>query len=221
MATLSDYLYQLETGDRQRRRSYGQDRSLAAPRKPAPRAIDLSQFDAHANYAATLWEKEKYQEWKKDGRIAEDGRLRVGLKPPEPYTQADLMRIWPHLNVFDRLAALIILDGVVEEGYMGRKEHENIRAVVEEIADDRLTRRLQSSDTATIIKDLIRAEVAEIFGEVRLQFKQPGSALKVGGRQMKCSKCRQPGHRATTCKASAEMIAAAKAQEAEGKAASA
>lgn len=219
LEVLGDYLFELETNDKGRGSSYGQNRTLAAMRfsrsNSKPQKLP-TPFDIHAEYSATLWEKDQFKVWKAHGRIAEGGRLRVDNKPLAPYTLKDLMRIMPHLNVFDRMAALIDLNGIVKEGYLQSKEHENIRAVIEGIADERLTRRLQAGDTTLVLRDLVRKEVSEIFGEVLARFTSPISTAKPGGRTQKCSKCRQPGHRATTCGKRIDMpgAAAAPAEEA-------
>lgn len=195
---LGDYLFELETGDKRRGNSYGQSRSVAE--EPAPESENpMSQMDVAAQHAALEWENEQLRLWRKSGRLTADGVLRVGSDPLNPYTLRDLVRVMPQLNVYDRVAALVDLNGVVKRGYMESKEHENIREVVEQIADRRVAIRLQDGDTAMLLKDLIRAEVSEIFGEVLTRFKSPASTLKVGGRQQKCSKCQQPGHRAPTC----------------------
>lgn len=207
LAVLGDYLFELETKDKRSGRSYGQDRSVAAPRAPEP-AVDISQFDARNEYAAQEWEREQLKVWKAAGRITEDGFLCVGRDPLRPYSLEDLMRIVPHLNVFDRLAALIDLDGVVKEGYLDSKEHENIKTVVEAIADERLVLRLQDEDTTLRLRDLIRIEVGAIFGELMTRIKSPVSTQggHKSGRMNKCSKCHQPGHRATTCGKKSELL---------------
>lgn len=198
LEVLGDYLFELESRDQKRGSKDGVKRSCYTRAKdPAP--LPLSYFDRQQQHLATAWEKEQLAAWEKNGRITADGYLRVGRDPLAPYTLADLARIMPQLNVFDRLAALIDLDGVVKGGFMASKEHENIREVVEHIADQRVVRRLQDGDTMLVIKDLIRAEVSAIFGEVLERVKEPTSTLKVGGRQLKCSKCHQPGHRSPTC----------------------
>lgn len=218
-AMLSDYLYELETGDRKGHRSYGQARSTPTPRPQA--SVDISSFSRATDYQAGMWEKEQLKIWRANGRIDDAGRLRVSQQPTRPYTLEDVIQIMPHLSKFDRLAVLIDLDGVVKEGYMSNKEHENIRAVVENIADERLTRRLQSEETSLILSDIVRREVSAIFGELLTRAKQPATALSPTGRKLKCSKCRVPGHRATTCQASAEQISAAKAEQETGKSANA
>lgn len=199
LEVLGDYLFELETKARRAGgASYGPNRTISA-RPTGPEPYILAHFSRAAEYAAGQWESGKLAEWRGHGRITADGYLRVGCAPLAPYTLSDLMRVMSHLNVFDRLAALIDLNGVVEGGYLNGKEHENIREVVEKIADSRVALRLSDGDTAMRLRDLIRVEVAEIFGEVLTRFNSPASTLKVGGRQQKCSKCRQPGHRATTC----------------------
>ena len=83
---------------------------------------------------------------------------------------------------------------------MGNDAHENIKDVVEKIVDDRLTRRLQDPDQILVLKDIVRAEIAAVFGELLTRTNSPVSTLSGGkGRQNKCSRCKQPGHRATTC----------------------
>lgn len=198
-AMLSDYLYELETGDRRRGKSYGQDRSISPVAAPAPAQVPTA-FDIAAEYAADQWEHQQLKIWKESGRITADGFLRVGRDALKPYTPEDLMRIMPHLNVFDRLAALINLDGVVKEGYMDA--HENIREVVQTISRDEFEKVLATPAAQSRIADIVHEQVGVIFGVLLDKLKTPvASALsKKGGRQNKCSKCHQPGHRATTCK---------------------
>lgn len=196
---LSDLLYELETGDRRSGHLYRQQRSAPPSQRPKIPEKIPSKFDADAEAAAAVWENVQIRLWRKAGRLTTDGVLRVTQEPGKPYTLRDLARIWQHLGEFDALAALIELDGVVKGGYMNNKEHENIRKVIEQIADARVAVRLQDGDTAIVVRDLIRVEVAAIFGELLLRVGAPISTLTVGGRQLKCSKCRQPGHRATTC----------------------
>lgn len=201
LADLSDYLYELETGERRKGHVYGRQRSLPPSQRPPPKPPPPpTRVQLAAEAAALTWENRRLRAWRKAGRITADGVLRVNPRPAKPYTLRDVRRIWPDLGAFDQLAVLVDLDGVVRRGFMASKEHENIRKVVEQIADERVGRKLQESDTALLLRDLIRAEVAVIFGEVLAQADRPPSRLKVGGRQLRCSNCRELGHRATTCK---------------------
>ena len=199
LAALGDYLFELETRGKKKwaRGSYGISRSVST--RPETATEIPSQFDKAQESAALEWENEQIRVWRSHGRITADGVLRVATEPLKPYTLKDMARIMPQLNAWDRVAALIDLDGVVERGYMAKTEHENIRAVVEHIADKRLALRLQDEDTNLVLRDIVRAEVAAIFGELRLNMATQGSTLKPGGYKQKCSKCKQPGHRAPTC----------------------
>lgn len=199
LVVLGDYLFELETAQAPRGRgSYGVKRSVATAAAPE-KTKDPTPFDIAAEAAALEWENSMLRKWRIDGRITADGLLRVRDDALNPYTIKDIARIMPQLNVFDRLAALINLDGVVVEGYMAKKEHENIKGVVEQIVDERIVRQLQDGDTAMRIRDLVRLEVSEIFAEMKAIMATPQSTLKVGGRKQKCSKCHAPGHRAPTC----------------------
>lgn len=201
LEVLGDYLFELETKNHKAGKPSVQDRSVSE-KLPPPTLIVPSQFGKRQEQLVSAWEQQQIRKWKKSGRITIDGHLRVGNDPLKPYTLEDIIRIMPHLNAFDRLAALIDLNGIVPEGYMQSKEHQNIREVVEHIADERLARRLQDGDTALMLKDIIRAEVSEIFGEVLTKARTPISTQqghKSSGRQNKCSNCHMPGHRATTC----------------------
>ncbi len=211
LEVLGDYLYELETKDRRRGRTYGQQRTLAGRRQPEPVKVLLpSEFDKHQVYLAGIWERERLQEWRSQGRITEDGFLRVGRQEVRPYTLQDLIRIWPHLAVFDRLAALIILDGVVEEGFM--EAHENIKAVVKDIAADEVERILQTPEAKARIADIVVEQVGFIFGSLREKLKDKEHTTRAGGRKQRCSKCLIPGHRATTCAKTPEEAAASKAE---------
>lgn len=201
LEVLGDYLFELETAAPKPSSPHGVKRSV--PEREAEKNSYIpSAFDKNQEYLASCWEKQKLKIWRKNGRITADGTLRVSREPLAPYTLKDLIRIMPHLSVLDRLAALIELNGVVKGGFLSSKEHENIREVVEHIADERLAIRLQHLDTTMVLKDLIRAEVSAIFDEVLTKAKTPISTQqghKSAGRQNKCSKCHMPGHRATTC----------------------
>lgn len=208
LEVLGDYLFELETRDKKTGRSYGQQRTVTAAR-PQAEAETPTQFDITQEYAARQWEKEQLETWKKQGRITEDGYLRVGSDPLRPYTLKDLMRIMPHLGVFDRLAALIDLDGVVEEGFMDA--HENIKAVVKNIAADEVERVLATDEAKARIADIVVEQVGSIFGSLLGKLTTQGSTLRPGGRKLRCGKCMTPGHRAPTCPHPAETAASMKA----------
>lgn len=205
-AALGDYAYEMNTGDVPQRRSA--QSGAATPRAPMaarpahvklPTGI-LSEASTSATYAAIRWEYERSLEWKRAGRITEDGALRVGRNALNRYTQADLMRIMPHLNVFDRMAVLIDLDGVVEEGYMDT--HENIREVVRKISRDEMEVVMASPAAQSRIADIVHEQVGAIFGVLLQKLNTPAAGAlnrKGGGRQFKCSICKEPGHRAPTC----------------------
>lgn len=196
-AATADYRYELLTGDQATLKT---PRGPGRPPAPArPRVEGVSQFDAAAEYAALQWENEKIRVWWKADRITQEGFLRVGCDPLKPYTEHDVRRIMPHLNVFDRLAVLIDLDGVVKEGYMAKKEHENIKAVVEDIADKRVVVQMQNPEMRMHLSEIVREVLVEVFGEMRDSSKTLVSTTRVGGRQIKCSVCHEYGHRAPTC----------------------
>lgn len=213
LEVLGDYLYELETNDRRRGVTYGTQRTRVSREREAEVFKPLSQFDQAAQYAATLWEKEQFQVWKQQGRITEDGFLRVGTQPVRPYTLPDIMRIMPHLGVFDRLAVLIDLDGEVEEGFMDA--HENIKAVVKDIAADEVERVLQTDAAKARIADIVHEQIGVVFGTLRESLKGGSSTLRPGGRQLKCGKCGTPGHRAPTCTKTPDEIAALQKQREE------
>lgn len=216
LEVLGDYLFELETADGERGVGYGQSRTLAG-KAPAPEPVKgeaSSAFDRHTDYVAGLWEKEKVKEWKEQGRIADDGRLRVVAGKPKPYTLEDVMRVMPHLSVFDRLAALIDLDGVVEEGFMDA--HENIREVVATISREEVDRVLSSQEGKDRVADMVYEQVGVVFGTLLDKLKRPGSALTPGGSKQRCSKCGTAGHRKTTCEKTDDEAAAMKAASQNG-----
>lgn len=211
LEVLGDYLFELETRDRKRGRpSYGSNRTLAA--KPIEPKIEIpSVFDKAQEYAADLWEKDQLKAWKEQSRITEDGYLRVGTQPIRPYTLQDLMRIMPHLGVYDRLAALIDLDGVVKEGFMDEDAHENIKAVVKNIAADEVERVLATPEAKARIADIVVEHIGVVFGTLLGKINTKGSTLRPGGRRLRCGKCMTPGHRAPTCPETPEAAAEKKA----------
>lgn len=154
-----------------------------------------------AEWASEVWERERLGRWKAMGRLTADGTLRVRPDAPKPYTMQDVGRVWPHLPHLDRLAALIHLDGVVEENFM--EAHENIRAVVERIADDRLRRVLAEPETQALLAEVVHAQIGAVFGGLLANLSAGKTMSRAGahgaGRKNKCGKCGTPGHRATTC----------------------
>lgn len=198
---LGDYLYELETRDRRQGLSGGINRTLAGGRIVMPPSKPPSKKDRKMAYAATSWEKEKVQEWTAQGRINADGYLRVGQDPLNPYTLAEIKRIMPHLGEMDRLAVLIDLDGIVEEGFMAA--HENIRKVVEHIAKNQVELVLQSPDAKAIIADVVHEQVGVVFGNLLAEI-QSGGSRRSGKRKNCCGNCGAPGHFKKTCPKSKE-----------------
>lgn len=144
--------------------------------------------------AGLFWYRRKLVEWKRAGRLTADGRLRVRPDPDPPWTLARLKRAAPWMKTYDALAVLTDLDGVVEEDFMDA--HRNIRLTLEEMIDVALERKLA---------DKLEAVFGRVLEEVRADAPIPKDELStnnVGARkQLKCSKCGQPGHRAPTCSA--------------------
>lgn len=214
LEVLGDYLFELETRDRRRGRSYGQDRTLSVEpvevvkREPTP-------LDRANEYQATLWEKKKVEEWKEQGRITADGRLRVGTFAIKPYTLDDVRRTWEHLGVYDRIAVLIELDGVVEEGFM--EAHEQIREVVQRIAKEQVEKYLSTPEGQAVVAEVAYQQLGVTFGRVLEQLKSDSTMRPaVGGkRQNRCSNCGTPGHRNKTCPHSKEDGAAMRAAAAD------
>lgn len=97
----------------------------------------ISRVSESAVREATRWEVEREREWGHAGRLTPDGRLRMSGQYLR-WTLDAVGNAFPELRQFDRLAALILLDGQVEEGWMDAQE--NIRAVIDEIVDIRIAR---------------------------------------------------------------------------------
>lgn len=200
---MADYRYELSTGDRPRRhrvqsaattpRQAARLDSSAGAQKP-PTAFDLA-----AESAALTWENNMLRWWRSHGRITTAGHLRIRTEPWEPYTLKKIQSVMPQLNEFDRLAVLVDLNGVVEEGYMASREHENIREVIHKIADERLIRCLQDDVATRRYREIVREEITSIFAELLAHEQQGASTNRVGARRLKCSVCKEPGHRAPTC----------------------
>lgn len=156
-----------------------------------------------AEWAATCWERERMDVWRKAGRLTADGTLRV--PPPgtvKAWTIETVMATWPHLTMWDRLAVLLELDGVVEEGYLDKdnKAHENIREVVQHISRDEVERVLRSPGARDLVAEIVHEQVGVVFEGMLDRIKGNKTTARPGaGKQQKCSKCKQPGHRATTC----------------------
>lgn len=147
MSTLVDYLCSLEEAQepiraRERRATTLGPRPKRTPRARRPVETDDKPEDVLANASpsavteADLWIDVKAQEWQAQGRLTADGRLKLG-HPVEPWTLDAIARLLPDLGEYDRVAVLIDLDGVVEEGWMDARR--NIRAVIEEIVDIRVS----------------------------------------------------------------------------------
>lgn len=140
--------------------------------------------------------------WKFGRRLTADGVLRVRVEPVKPWTIRRVRAVWPQLGELDAVAVLVHLDGAVGRTFMDA--HKNIREVVEQVADARLKQALLDPKTGELLREVVRAEVAALFAEVRAAL--TGTPVAPAGdrrRVMRCGKCRQPGHKATTCKAEA------------------
>lgn len=205
---LGDYLYELETNDRKHCRSRGKDRTLANRLKPVTPPLPASTFDKAQEYLADIWEQRRLAAWKQEGRMTHDGYLRIAQIPVNSYTLDDITRLWQHLKFFDRLAALIILDGVVEEGFMDA--HENIRAVVQSISREEIEKVLGTPEARERIADIVHEQVSGIFGTLLDKLKYPSITTRSGGKRQRCGKCGIPGHRAKTCTLSADEAADSK-----------
>lgn len=160
-------------------------------------------FSPGADWQSTLWEREKSLEWKDAGRLTQDGRLRVEVHwKPKPWTIEEVIASWNHLNVFDRLAVLLELDGQVKEGYMERDAQQNIREVVQRISRDEAQAYLSTPEGQAAIAEVVHTQIATVFGGLLDKLRTPGSALARTGRQNRCGNCGTPGHRVKTCKLS-------------------
>lgn len=158
-----------------------------------------------AESAVRRWELEMLKVWAQQGRLREDGTLRVSPDPTPPHTWAEVRAALPWLKTYDALAALIELNGVVEEEFMDA--HKNIREVVEKIADERIELARSQDHDDKPIREIIREEVGAVFGELLALVSGTSrptlqSAHARAGKQRKCSKCGGAGHTRPTCVAS-------------------
>jgi hypothetical protein len=139
-------------------------------REVKPRAVRPEQLEKQAvlEAAAVVWENARLRDWRAAGRLTSDGRLRVDPGPAPRWTLTKIARSFPELTSWDRWAVLIVVDGIFRRDEMAKDPHQNIREVIEEIVDVRLTR-------------VLREELAAIFGEVLVQVKAD-APLKDGER---------------------------------------
>lgn len=202
---LSDYVYELETGDGKSHRGDrkhnddgqdGQDQELRHSYGPRPRA--QLTFSPSAVSAAIRWENERVREWAVHGKLAPDGRLLSAPGALAPWRLEDVRRLWPELGLLDALAALADLDGLVKRGFMDK--YESIRKVMSAIAEEAFARLLSTPDGQSRIKEIADEAVAETFDVLAEKVKTPSGALRRGKAQ-RCSKCGESGHRKNTCAA--------------------
>lgn len=188
-------------------------RSIALTRTQPTRTP--AQYDAQAIVAAQAWEQEQLERWRQAGRLTAEGVLRVDARPLAPYRLPDVRRIMPHLGLYDQVAVLVELNGIIQEGDMADEDHENIRQVVKHISREECEHYLNTPEGRDIVAEIATQAVSAVFGTLLEKLDAKRSTLRVGGRQVKCSKCRKTGHRAPTCPATPEEIAAAHQEEAE------
>lgn len=217
MEMLGDYLFELETGYRRRSKKAGRGERTIRGRAIPAAAAPASGFDKAQEAALKFWLDSKTLAWGKAGRLTADGTLRLTVIQAAPYTLEAVAGMFPSLRLFDRLAVLIDLDGVVQEGFMASGAHENIKAVMEKIAGDVMERKLQDPAQAQTLRNIVRAEVSSLFEELHARLNSGRTIGVGGGKKNKCSKCSVPGHTSRTCKASVLEIerAAQKKEDAE------
>jgi len=107
---------------------------------------------------ADRWEVSKLRIWKSQGRITEDGVLRVNINP-QPHTYRMVSRALPWLDLEGKLALLLEFK-VLFEGEMVDAKEEVIRAVTKIIKDE------MKSIITDEIKPLVRQAIGEVFAEI-------------------------------------------------------
>lgn len=162
---------------------------------------------AVARRGIPAWERRMELKWRAAGRLTPNGVLRP--QPFEPWTLEQVAKAAPEANEWDHLAALIHLDGVVRRRFMNA--HENIRAVVEGIADERLEKQLLDPTKGDAIRAIVRDEVGAMFAQLLGTMKRGGAqepeALAPKYGQRTCKTCGVKGHTSRTCKTTALLAA--------------
>ncbi len=141
------------------------------------------------------WWKGKEARLRLDGRITDDGFIRVayGAITP-PWTISSIKKLWPTLGWGGAVALLIKCNGVLTENDMDARE-----MVVE------------------VVREVVKQEMVEMFGTLlqglragTLELESKAGAAPAGkGAKVKrvagknncgnCGNCGEPGHRKTTC----------------------
>lgn len=160
---------------------------------------EVGQDTVRARLGVNAWFARKVREWEDAGRLTPDGRLRVADGMPPPWTLERIRAAAPEANEWDHLAALIFLDGVVQEGYMDAMQ--NIKQVVEGIAEERVKRALLDPENDGPIRGLIQDELAKTFGAILAGMKRgaPQEPQALIRTQRTCKKCGVKGHTTRTC----------------------
>lgn len=123
---------------------------------PEPPARAAKPSPADKDRVADFWLAVQDIRWAREGRLALDGRLRVG-SPPSPWTLEAVARTLPDLGEYEQVAVLIDLDGVVAEGWMADERQTRLRAVIEEMIDTHVSRIFGSA-----MRDMLEQRKAEI-----------------------------------------------------------
>ncbi len=150
LSAAHDYIiYRRDRGDR----SEAADWRAAAGRNAKLRKLKHATKDrastglSHAPSSRALaeikiWERRCLEKWAQEGRLTQNGNLRVSPGEPPAWTLKSIAQAFPNLKTYDRVAVLIAADGMIEENYM--TEHRNIRIAIEEIVEMKLKRLLPS-----------------------------------------------------------------------------
>jgi len=123
-------------------------------KEPEDGEHELSEMAETAERQVIPWFNGKLKKWNRQGRLREDGTVRVLNVQLEPWTLRRIGKIWPKLNEWDRIAVLVDLDGKMGRTWMDA--HENVRAVIDEIVDLR---------------------ISQIFGEVLMGLRRGDAAM--------------------------------------------
>lgn len=142
------------------------------PKKEEP--LTLTVFSATAQRHADLWIRQKVKEWQKQGRMLEE-YLRVP-PPPPPWTILDVNRVLPHLNAWDRLGVLLVLNGRTPEEYIMSEKG------------------IASDVFREVVEEMVNRAVANIFSDALVDMRKNAQAKAIE-EQFKCTKpyCKKEG----------------------------